>query len=544
MGTRRLTGNIVDLVARKIIPGTVEWSEGRITQITPGKRVAGAPFIAPGLVDAHIHVESSMLPPAEFARVAVTHGTVGTVSDPHEIANVLGEAGVEYMLEEAKKTPFRFCFGAPSCVPATPFETAGGKLGPRAVARLLGRPDIGYLSEFMNFPAVLRRSREAMEKIHAAKRHGKSIDGHAPGLRGDEARRYAEAGISTDHECFTLEEALDKIAAGMAILIREGSAARNFDALAPLLKTHPKLCLFCCDDQHPDSLLAGHIDVHVRRALATGADRLDVLAAASLNAIRHYRLDIGLLQPGDRADFIAFNDWADFKVAKTFIGGELVAENGRSLLPRKVPGTPNLFKARKVRAVDFAVKAGKGRVAVIGAIDGQLITRALRALPKVEGKRAVADRDRDLLKIAVVNRYVPGKKPAVAFIRGFGLSHGAIASSVAHDSHNVVAVGADDQSLAEAVNAVIAHKGGVAAVGHRKTTVVPLPIAGLMSNSSGEIVARDYAAVEAAAKALGSKLRSPFMTLSFMALLVIPDLKLSDKGLFAGARGKKEPLFR
>ncbi len=533
----------MDLVGRRIYPGTVEWEGGKITRIYPSKQVKDAPYISPGFVDAHIHVESSMLPPAEFARIAVTHGTVGTVSDPHEIANVLGEAGVEYMLEEAKKTPFKFCFGAPSCVPATPWESAGATLGPRAVARLLARPDIGYLSEFMNYPAVLRRQKDAMAKIKSALSRGKPVDGHAPGLRGEEALRYASAGITTDHECFTLDEALDKIKAGMKILIREGSAARNFEALAPLLISHPDKCLFCCDDKHPDSLVAGHIDEHVRRGIETGADIFDVLSAASLNAITHYKLEVGLLRAGDSADFIVFRGWEDLKVLQTYLRGELVAENGKSLLPRRHPGTPNAFRARLTKPKDFRIKAGKGKVAVIGAIDGQLITAALRVPPKIDGKLAVSDRDRDLLKIAVINRYTPGKKPALGFIRGFGLRRGALASSVAHDSHNIVAVGVDDESLSEAVNLIIRSKGGVCAVAGKKQKHLPLPIAGLMASGSGEAVARGYAEVDAQAKAQGSRLGAPFMTLSFMALLVIPDLKLSDKGLFRGARGKKVPLF-
>ena len=542
MGIRRLKGNVVDLVGRRIVPGTVEWSDGRIVKIIPGKVPAGAPFIAPGLVDAHVHVESSMLPPAEFARIAVIHGTVGTVSDPHEIANVLGVPGVEYMLSEARRTPFKFCFGAPSCVPATPWETSGATLGPKAVASLLKLPEIGYLSEFMNFPAVLKREKSAMAKIRACAALGKPVDGHAPGLRGADAQRYASAGISTDHECFTLEEALDKIAAGMKILIREGSAARNFEALKSLLTTHPAECMFCCDDQHPDSLLKAHIDDHVRRGLATGADRLDVLRAASFNAVRHYRLDVGLVQAGDSADFILFDSWEDFRVRETYLRGERVAADGRSLMPRLRTTTPNAFRARPVKAEAFRVKAREGRLSVIGAIDGQLITRALRVVPKRDGDFLVADRDRDLLKIAVVNRYDPGRAPAVAFIRGFGLWRGALASSVAHDSHNIVAVGADDESLAAAINLVVKHRGGVSVVSGRRSKVVPLPIAGLMSTSSAEVVARDYGLADQAVRDLGSKLRSPFMTLSFMALLVIPELKLSDRGLFAGARGKKVPI--
>jgi adenine deaminase len=540
---KRLSGNIVDLIGRRIFPGRVEWSGGVIRRIVPepGKRYART--IAPGFVDAHVHIESSMLPPAEFARLAVVHGTVGTVSDPHEIANVLGMAGVEYMLAEARRTPFKIRFGAPACVPATPFETAGAALGPRAVARLLARPDIGYLSEVMDFPGVLHRSAGVMAKIAAARRCGKPVDGHAPGLRGRAAANYAGAGIATDHECFTLAEARTKLAAGMEILIREGSAARNFDALAPLLRTDPAHCMFCCDDKHPNELVRHHIDDHVRRALAAGASRLDALACASLHPVRHYGLDVGLLQPGDPADFIVFTGWKRLRVRRTYLRGQLVAREGRSRMPRRPARIVNAFRARPRRAADFRVPAAQGRLNVIGAVAGQLITRRLRLRPRVVAGAAVADPLRDILKIAVVNRYAPNAPVAVGFIRGFGLRSGALASSVAHDSHNIVAVGADDESLAAAVNRVIAHRGGVAAVGLGEERILPLPIAGLMSNQDGYAVARAYAEVDALAKRLGSRLAAPFMTLSFMALLVIPDLKLSDRGLFSGARWRFEPLF-
>ncbi len=317
---QRLSGRIVDVHRRVVFPGTVEWSGGRITAVQRDDRVKEKQLIMPGLVDAHIHIESSLLPPSEFARLAVIHGTVATVSDPHEIANVLGEAGVRYMLADAKRSPFNFNFGAPSCVPATTFETAGATLNAAAVARLLARKDVRYLAEVMNFPGVLGRDPELMAMIAAARKEGKPVDGHAPGLRGAQAKAYADAGPTTDHECFTLAEAHDKIAAGMKILIREGSAARNFDALAPLLKSHPQSCMFCCDDLHPDLLVKHHIDEHVRRALATGADKFDVLRAASVNPVEHYTLAVGLLRVGDAADFIVVDGWRKFHVQRTYIG--------------------------------------------------------------------------------------------------------------------------------------------------------------------------------------------------------------------------------
>ena len=538
-----LTGNIVDVVGHRIIPGRVEWADGRIVRIvpTPGRRYTRQ--IAPGLVDAHIHIESSLLPPSEFARLAVVHGTVATVSDPHEIANVLGAAGVRYMIADARRSPLKFNFGAPSCVPATDRETAGAVLDAVAVEKLLALPEVRYLSEVMNYPGVLGGDPDLLAKIAAAKRRGKPVDGHAPGLRAAQAAAYAAAGITTDHECFTLAEARDKIAAGMKILIREGSAAKNFEALAPLLRSHPESCLFCCDDLHPDLLLRRHLDEHVRRALGAGASRLDALACASLHPVRHYGLDVGLLQRGDPADFIVFEGWKTLRVRRTYIDGVLVARDGRSLLPRQTPKLANVFRAKPRRPVDFRVPAQLGQLNVIEAVDGQLITRWQKLKPMIVDGAAVADPGRDLLKIAVVNRYVPSAPVAVGFIRGFGLREGALASSVAHDSHNIVAVGADDDSLAAAVNLVIAHKGGLAVVGQGAARVLPLPIAGLMADGEGRAVAAAYTEIDAAAKTLGSPLAAPFMTLSFMALLVIPDLKLSDRGLFSGAKWAEVPLF-
>lgn len=558
MRPRTLSGTIVDVTDREIFPGTVEWSDGVIRSIRRDRRPLGPGLIMPGFVDAHINIESSLLPPAEFARLAVVHGTVATVSDPHEIANVLGAAGVDYMIRDGARTPFKFNFGAPSCVPATLFETAGATLDATAVDRLLDRPEIRYLSEVMNFPGVLASDPEMLAKIESAHRRGKPVDGHAPGIRGAQAAAYAAAGIATDHECFTLEEARDKLDAGMRILIREGSAARNFDALAPLLKTDASHCMFCCDDLHPDRLVVHHIDHHVRRALKLGVNRFDVLAAASVHAVQHYGLDVGLLQPGDPADFIVVDGWRSFRVQRTYLRGELVASGGRTRLPRRPSRIVNQFRARPRKAADFALRWSglsprrSGRVRdnaphpllnVIEAIDGQLVTRHERMDAAIISGFAVADPKRDLLKIAVINRYVPRAPAALGFVKGFGLRRGAIASSVAHDSHNIVAVGADDTSLATAVNLVIAGRGGLSVAEGVRGSVLPLPIAGLMSDLDGRTVARRYAALDARAKRLGSRLGAPFMTLSFMALLVIPDLKLSDRGLFSGSKWAMQSLF-
>ena len=495
----RLSGQIVDLHRRRVFPGTVEWSGGVIRRLVRDDSVRESRLIMPGFVDAHIHIESSMLPPAEFARWSVVHGTVATVSDPHEIANVLGAAGVDYMIRDGARTPFKFNFGAPSCVPATTFETAGASLDAKAVARLLRKKEIRYLSEVMNFPGVLCRDPSLMAMIAAAKKLGKQVDGHAPGLRGQDAKRYATAGITTDHECFTLAEARDKLAARMKILIREGSAARNFAALAPLLLTDAARCMFCCDDLHPDLLMVRHLDEHVRRALALGADRFDVLRCASVNPVQHYSLKVGLLRVGDPADFIVVDGWDKFRVQRTYLDGVLVAANGRSRLPRQPSRTPNQFRARPRSAEDFSVKVGRtvpvsrrlGRDAspyhlnLIEALNGQLITRHLRAAPKIVRGCVVADPKRDILKIAVINRYKPRAPVAVGFIRGFGLRAGALASTVAHDSHNIVAIGVDDVSLVAAVNLVIKHRGGISVVGRGKRGVLPLPIAGLMSDADG-----------------------------------------------------------
>ncbi len=539
-GIRQLAGQIVDLHTRRIFPGRVEWRAGRIARLVDDPSVRTRRLILPGLVDAHIHIESSLLPPAEFARLAVIHGTVATVSDPHEIANVLGERGVLYMIRDGKRTPLRFTFGAPACVPATTFETAGAVLDVKTVTRLLHRKDVHYLAEVMNFPGVLAGDPALLAMMATARKLRKQIDGHAPGLRGKQARAYAAAGPTTDHECCTLAEAQAKLAAGMKILIREGSAARNFAALAPLLKTHPDRVMFCCDDLHPDLLIGGHIDRHVRRALALGADKFDVLRCASVNPASHYGLEVGLLRPGDAADFIVVDGWKNFRVQRTYLRGELVAANGRSRLPRQQSATPNKFRARARVAADFVCRAGSPaatrQLNVMEALNGQLVTRHLCEPARVVAGCIVPDLKRDLLKIAVVNRYAPRSPVAVGFIRGFGLKAGAIASSVAHDSHNIVAVGCDDAALAAAVNLVIRQRGGLSVVGPGRTAVLPLPIAGLMSDRDGRAVARTYTKLDRLAKRLGSRLDAPFMTLSFMALLVIPDLKLSDRGLFSATR--------
>lgn len=537
MNTFQISGNLVDILQQEIYPATLHIEEGYIRRIERNNNKYPH-YLLPGFTDAHVHIESSMLIPSEFARLAVVHGTIATVSDPHEIANVMGIQGVEYMLENGKKVPFRFNFGAPSCVPATVFETAGATVSVEDVAALLQRDDIKYLTEMMNFPGVLHKDPEVLAKIAAAQKAGKPVDGHAPGLRGEAAREYIAAGISTDHECFTIEEALDKLQHGMHILIREGSAAKNFEALYPLLHDHAEKIMFCSDDKHPDNLEEGHINLLVKRALAHGIDLFKILLAACINPVLHYKLDNGLLKENDPADFIVVEDLQNFNILATYIRGIKVAENGHTLIG-SIPTAPvNNFVCAPVKAADFRIPVSDSSAAtlqakVIEALDGQLITNALTAELPVSNGVLQGSIENDILKMAVVNRY-RAAPPAVAFIRGFGLQHGAIASSVAHDSHNIIAVGTDDESLAAAINAVIAEQGGISVVNGQATQVLALPVAGLMSNLDGYTVAAQYSALDKAAKALGSTLASPFMTLSFMALLVIPHLKLSDLGLFDG----------
>lgn len=532
-----ITANILDVIHGRCFYGTCTFEDGRILSIQDfDDEKPGYPYLMPGFIDAHVHIESSMLVPTEFARLAVRHGTVATVSDPHEIANVLGVEGVEYMLENAAMTPFKFNFGVPSCVPATTFETAGDALDSAAVRKLLAREELSYLAEMMNYPGVLFADTEVMAKIAAAKELGKPVDGHAPGLTGEEAIKYINAGISTDHECVSYEEALHKIQHGMKIIIREGSAAKNFDALHPLISEYPELVMLCSDDKHPDDLVVGHINKLVARAIAKGHRWPEVLKVACLNPVRHYGLKVGLLQPGDRADVVLVTDLNTFSVLKTWIDGvEVFGENGVHL-PEVRIAEANRFNVTAIDPTELRIQGQTEKeIRIIHALDGALITGEKHVRMQIDNDGCYqTDVDQDILKIVVVNRYQKST-PAIAFIHGFGLKEGAIASSVAHDSHNIVAVGVDDVSLTSAINLVITERGGIAAVGDDRVEGLPLPIAGIISNLSGEEVARQYTRIDRFAKdGLGSTLRSPFMTLSFMALLVIPQLKLSDKGLFDG----------
>lgn len=532
----KLLGQIVDIPNRRIYKGVITIEKGKIAAIEEKDHDVNH-YILPGFVDAHIHIESSMLVPSEFARLAVTHGTVATVSDPHEIANVLGIEGVEFMVENGKKVPFKFNFGAPSCVPATNFESAGAIIDSEGIKSLLENPDIKYLAEMMNYPGVLFDDEEVMKKIAWAKHHNKPVDGHAPGLRGDDVTKYITAGISTDHECFTYEEGLEKLQKKMKVLIREGSAAKNFDALVDLIPEHFEDMMFCSDDKHPDDLLLHHINNLCARAIAKGMDLFQVLQMACINPVKHYNLEVGLLNVGDAADLIVVEDLKQFKTLQTYIDGELVFDHGKSLIQPVEFEILNNFNTNKKEVSDFRFESTSKQIRVIEALEGQLVTTELIEDALIKDGNLVSNVEKDILKMTVVNRY-NNDKPSIAFIKNFGLKKGAIASSVGHDSHNIIAVGVSDEMICKAVNLIIENKGGICAVSDSEEKIVPLPVAGIMSDKDGQTVGKQYAELDKMVKQLGSKLNAPYMTLSFMALLVIPSLKLSDKGLFNGSTFK------
>ena len=541
MQTYTIHGQYVDILNKRIYPAKVLIQDGLIVSVTECDESPNH-FILPGFIDSHVHIESSMLVPSSFARLAVVHGTIGTISDPHEIANVCGLEGVQYMIDNGKKVPFHFFFGAPSCVPATQFETAGAAIDSVATAKLLASPDIYYLSEMMNFPGVLHQDAEVMQKIKAAHAIGKPVDGHAPGLMGELAKQYIEAGISTDHECFTIEEAVDKLSFGMHILIREGSAAKNFEALHQLIDDHPKKIMLCSDDKHPDSLLEGHINQLCARAVAKGINVFNVLRAACVNPVIHYQLPTGFARVHDPANLILVEDLTNFKVLETYIDGQLVAKDGQSLIEPVQATSINQFNAHQIALSDLQLPVATypskdDMVPVIHAIDGQLITNLVWTKPSIIDNKIVADTEKDILKVVVYNRY-HAATPKVGLIQSFGFKTGAIASTVAHDSHNIIAVGVDDESILKAINLVVHEKGGISCVQNELSKVIGLPVAGLMSTEDPYKVANDYIEIDKMAKSLGTPLGSPFMTLSFMALLVIPHIKMSDLGLFDGDQFK------
>ncbi len=528
----KIQGQIVDIPNKRIFSGEITVTNGKISAIEEVSHNIQQ-FILPGFVDAHIHIESSMLVPSEFARIAVNHGTIATVSDPHEIANVLGVEGVEFMIKNGKQTPFKFNFGAPSCVPATTFESAGAVIDSEGIRKLMANPDITYLAEMMNYPGVLFDDEEVLKKIAWAKHYNKPVDGHAPGLRGDDLTKYINAGISTDHECFTYEEGLEKLQKGMNVLIREGSAAKNFEALIDLLPEHYENMMFCSDDKHPDDLLLGHINQLCARAISKGFDVFKILQMACVNPVKHYNLSVGLLQVNDAADFIVVEDLSHFKTLKTVINGEVVFENGQSLIPHTEFEILNNFNTSKKQVSDFRIESSAKKIRVIEALEGQLVTNELIEDALIENGNLISNIEKDILKMTVVNRY-NNDEPSLAFIKNFGLKSGAIASSVGHDSHNIIAVGATDEAICKAVNVIIENKGGICAVSETDSHIVSLPVAGIMSDQDAKTIGEAYGKLDNKAKQLGSTLNAPYMTLSFMALLVIPALKLSDRGLFDG----------
>lgn len=537
----QVSGQIVDIVNSRIFKGTIEVDNGKIINIIEEDN-DNEQIIMPGFIDSHVHIESSLLVPTEFARLAVAQGTVATVSDPHEIANVLGVEGVKYMIEIGKKSPFKFYFGAPSCVPATTFESSGATVDSNDIDYLLSSDDIKYLGEMMNYPGVLFDDNEVIKKIESAKRHNKPVDGHAPLLHGNDLIKYCNSGISTDHECSNMQEAREKAKLGMKIQIREGSAANNFSALIPIIEEYPDSVMLCSDDAHPHELLNTHINGLVKKAIDLGYNILDVIKSATLTPVRHYNLEVGLLQKNDPADFIVVDNFSDFNILRTYIDGELVAENGKSLLQKTSVETINNFVAEKVTADDFKV-VDKGRnIKIIGIIEGELLTEKVIGRTKVVDNNLVSDVENDILKIAVINRYEK-KKPAVAFIKNFGLKKGALASSVAHDSHNIVVIGCSDEEMAKAANMIIETKGGFSVYSDDRDMILPLPVAGIMTNDDAFKVADEYMKIKDLSKTLGSSLRDPFMTMEFMALLVIPKIKLSDKGLFDCEKFELTDLF-
>ncbi|MEN6378211.1 MAG: adenine deaminase [Methanofastidiosum sp.] len=525
-----ISGNIVDPIHREIYPGKIIISNGKISEIQRDDNIYSN-FIIPGFVDSHIHIESSMLIPYEFSRIAVIHGTVATVSDPHEIANVLGIKGIEYMIENSKLSPLKFYFGASSCVPATSFETSGACLGVKEVEEIFRNDNVKFLGEVMNTFGVINNDSELIEKINVAKKYSKKIDGHAPGLSGEALQKYISKGITTDHECVRRAEGLEKIEKGMKIQIREGSAAENFEALIPLVDTHYESCMFCSDDKHPDDLIKGHIDQMVRRSINYGIDVFKILNVSSVNPVMHYGLDVGLLQEGDPADFLIVDNLKELNILTTYINGNVVSHKGKTNIEHRSFETINNFNVEKKKISDFSLSNKRGAINVIEAIDGQLITNDIIIEPKIVNGNLVSDVERDILKIAVVNRYTDSEVP-IGFIRNFGLKKGAIASSIAHDSHNIVVVGVSDEDICNAVNMIIENKGGIGCACGENKIFLELPVAGIMTFEEYSKVADSYRHVTNFAKSLGCTLNAPFMTLSFMALLVIPKIKIGDKGLF------------
>jgi len=536
----KISGKLIDIHNRDIYPAEITISGSRIERI---QKVQSAPevFIMPGLIDAHIHIESSMITPGAFAVAAVKHGTCSVVSDPHEIANVLGIKGVEFMMEDARKVPLKFWFGAPSCVPATNFETNGASINSEQVGLLLGNDEIKYLSEMMNFPGVIYDDSEVLKKISLAKTLNKPVDGHAPGITGEALRKYVLAGISTDHECSSLDEAKEKVSLGMKILIREGSAARNLHSLKDLFNFCPEMVMLCSDDLHPEMLKKRHINKLIGVLISEGYNMFDVIRSATINPSEHYHLDSGLLRQGDYADIIMIDSPESMNVIETWINGEKVFGD-RDVLFKYAKSKPvNNFNCQPLDGNDIIVKNEGNEVRVIVAREGELLTDELHY--STNGSELItSDMTSDILKIVVKDRY-QNSPPSVGFIKGFGLKNGAFASSIAHDSHNIIAVGTNDQDIVNCINEIVRLKGGLAVSDGKKIKSLKLNIAGIMTTRSCDTIASEYENLNRLTELLGCSMKSPFMTLSFMALLVIPQLKIGDRGLFDVDRFEKVSLF-
>ncbi len=529
---KRIEGNIVDLFKRKVFKGEVIIKENIIKEINE-KDTTSDIYILPGLIDSHVHIESSMLTPSGFSKLAVSNGTVAVVTDPHEIANVLGKKGVKFMIENSKQTPLKTYYCAPSCVPATPFETSGANLSSKEIDELFEEENLKVLGEMMNYPGVIFNDKEVHAKLNVAKKHNAVIDGHIPGIIGDDLKKYVDAGISTDHECFTIEEAIEKINLGMKILIREGSAAKNFDALFPLISRFNKMVMLCTDDSHPDDLIKyGHINKILKLGQKHKIDMFDMLFATCVNPVEHYNLDVGLLREGDFADFITIDNLEDFNILETYINGNPVYSNGRILFNTENVEPVNNFNASKLSSDQIAVEDKNKKVKIIEVIDKELITRSFTANLKSKNGNLLADPEKDILKIVVYNRYYKNAIPQVGFINGFNLKKGALATSIAHDSHNIISIGTNDEEIVKAINEIIEHTGGLTYVDNKDFYTLPLEFGGLMTQADPEEVSNKYNKINSTIKANGCNLTAPFMTLSFMALLVIPDLKIGDKGLF------------
>jgi adenine deaminase len=532
---------IVDVFSGEVKAGAVAIAGGRIAGI--GDYAArttidlGGRYIAPGFIDSHVHIESAMTCVGEFARAVAVRGTTAVVADPHEIANVLGAAGVRHMLASAEHQPVRILFTLPSCVPATEMETAGARLTAADLEPFFAEPAVVGLGEMMNYPGVLAGDPEVLNKIAAARRHGKPVDGHAPGLAGKGLAAYVAAGIGSDHECTTAAEALEKLAAGMQIMIRQGTGARNLEALLPVVsERNARRLMWCTDDRHPHDLLTeGHIDSMVAAAVRAGLELVTAVRMATLNPAERFGLShLGAIAPGRQADLVVFSDPGCQRIEEVYVGGRPVAQDGRMVAgvpaPATVPVPPSMSLGSQ--ALDFSVPAGGRQVRVIDLIPDQILTRHSLEPAPVEAGRLVSDPRRDLLKIAVVERHTGSGRIGLGMVRGFGLRQGALASSVAHDSHNILVVGVTDAEMRAAVAEVAAMGGGIAAaVGGRTAAKLPLPVAGLMSLEPMQAVSDAMDRLVQTAREFGSPLKEPFMALSFLALPVIPELKITDRGL-------------